>query len=391
MTSRSARKGTHLFYTYASKGFNRATWSILGILAITASTSDIPSYKCDCEESSSSDTKYKQSKGKVESQKELKLESGSDIQSRAWSLWSLFNELRRTDSLFELQKTLPRPLISNDNAFDWPELRKGLRKRADDERRLINLQEEAKKLFIRVNRNGDDQSQHRIKMLELADKIAQIAYGKGITAEMRQNYLIKYGCTAWTDQVMTKLLEIGKHRGFVECGAGNGQWAKNLNNRRIHLEPQFGDAEFVLAFDDYSSLPLNPKVYMHQSSLKESVFNSFYHNVRFGNATNIFTTSKFEESTDKPSTYGRILLIIYPSPGDMASKSLSAYVDQGSKNDYFVYIGEGRGGANADDSFFDLLEDENCNHQWILENVYPLNPIGNGFERAFFFRRVPKI
>ena len=45
-------------------------------------------------------------------------------------------------------------------------------------------------------------------LCEVGRKIAQIAYGKGVTAEMRQNYLIKYGCAAWTDEVIDEFIRI---------------------------------------------------------------------------------------------------------------------------------------------------------------------------------------
>jgi hypothetical protein len=51
----------------------------------------------------------------------------------------------------------------------------------------------------------------------------------------------------------------------------------------------------------------------------------------------------------------RVLLLVFPPLGDMVYNAATSYVDVSPPvcNDTIVYVGEGRGGANADDAFFD--------------------------------------
>ena len=47
-----------------------------------------------------------------------------------------------------------------------------------------------------------------------------------------------------------------------------------------------------------------------------------------------------------------------------------------------LYVGEGRGGVNAQPDFFDLLEAE-----WTVETTMPLEPFPECFERLFILKR----
>ena len=49
---------------------------------------------------------------------------------------------------------------------------------------------------------------------------------------------------------------------------------------------------------------------------------------------------------------------MFPDPGPMAWRTLEAWKGMGPDCDTFVYVGEGRGGCNADDDLFDELEGE---------------------------------
>lgn len=71
------------------------------------------------------------------------------------------------------------------------------------------------------------------------------------------------------------------------------------------------------------------------------------------------------------------LLLVYPPPGDMALRCLHEY-----RGDTLVYVGEGRGGANASDEFFDGLDAE-----WDVKNILDLDPFPQCFERLFLLRR----
>jgi hypothetical protein len=69
----------------------------------------------------------------------------------------------------------------------------------------------------------------------------------------------------------------------------------------------------------------------------------------------------------------------------MAAQVLKSYVDVAPENDTVVFVGEGRGGANADDTFFDMLEAGD----WILVDVVAvLRPPGDkGHEKMFILQR----
>jgi len=140
---------------------------------------------------------------------------------------------------------------------------------------------------------------------------------------------------------------------------------------------------FILPYDDYSSLPL-PSTANH-------------HHVIHGT---------IDTALQDPRCQGRILLLVFPPPGSMAREAVEKYVQHNNNNNnnnqsktatqWLVYVGEGRGGANADESFFHFLEQQQQNDvhsdgffSWELTNVVKLNPFGKdkGFERLFVFKR----
>eukprot|EP00904_Undaria_pinnatifida_P001219 jgi/Undpi1/11098/HiC_scaffold_30.g13396.m1 len=73
----------------------------------------------------------------------------------------------------------------------------------------------------------------------------------------------------------------------------------------------------------------------------------------------------------------KALLLVHPAPGDMALRCLREF-----RGDTFVYVGEGRGGANANDDFFDGLDAE-----WEASSILELDPFPQCFERLFILRR----
>jgi hypothetical protein len=84
-------------------------------------------------------------------------------------------------------------------------------------------------------------------------------------------------------------------------------------------------------------------------------------------------SSSFTNIFRKWENRGRVLLLVYPPPGSMAALALDAYrnVDP-IWNDTIIYVGEGRGGVNADDMFSDMLEESG---QYILEAIQPVSCI----------------
>ena len=197
----------------------------------------------------------------------------------------------------------------------------------------------------------------------------------------------KYGCTAYTAEILDFLNELGcEHhiRGIIEIGAGNGQWARALSNHHKKIQTNNQEKlqfEFVMAYDDMSSLPLSPRIY---HSKTKPAHDNFYANVRKSNHT---------QALQSWESRGRVLLIVFPPPGPMAVETAREYVrlDE-ERNDTVVYVGEGRGGANADEEFFSFFE----SGEWVLDTVLQVGRdvdglTGKGFEKLFCFKRISKI
>jgi hypothetical protein len=125
-------------------------------------------------------------------------------------------------------------------------------------------------------------------------------------------------------------------------------------------------------------LPLNPAIY---HSRTQPAHDYFYPNLRKGNEKMAFSSQNCE-------SHSRVLLLVFPPPGDMALNSIQQYT-KFSENDTVVYVGEGRGGANGNDKLFDLLE----SGEWVLLRNIDLSKLSSskGFERLFLLKRIPKI
>ncbi|OQR88996.1 hypothetical protein ACHHYP_20278 [Achlya hypogyna] len=244
---------------------------------------------------------------------------------------------------------------SQSGLMSWPSLQKGLKKRAQDELALRALTSEA----IAAAKANDV-----AKMNNLRDRITVIAYGDGITPAQRQAHLEKYGCVMYTDAALDAIAAaaVGK-RGVIELGAGNGQWAKQLRASRS-LD--------VIAFDNMAALPLNPAFFRNTTL-----------NMEFCATDVMRGDARVFSSQLAPKLHGRALLIVFPDPGPMAAQCVTAYTKSSGDNDTFIYVGEGRGGANADDTFFDLVE-----RDWVLESTMALPSFSKkGYERLFVFKR----
>jgi hypothetical protein len=276
--------------------------------------------------------------------------------------------LRRTlQSSIGIPLPVPRVLTPNDPALKLP--KRYIQRRNRDEQKVRKLLEQAPQYR--------DQPE---KIKELHEQIFEVTFGTGVNAQTRENFLVRYGCTGWNDQILEYLLDICKDRGIVEIGAGHGQWARALMeafDRRQKSKP--GNSrkkfDFVLAYDDMSSLPLNTHIYNPYTQP---------HHDYFGNVQKIQVedTARLLQSW---SCRGRALLLVYPSPGDMAINVVRAYTDAAKDNDLIIYVGEGRGGANGSDGLFDFFE----SGDWILVNVLQVRkpPGDKGFEQLFILQR----
>ena len=262
---------------------------------------------------------------------------------------------------------LPRRLAPNDPAFQDAQLKRGIKQRQRDERLLRALQND----ITRAQQSRDAE-----KMRLLFERVTEIAFGKGVTAQMREDFLARYGCTGWTDEVLNHVCQIAATRGIVEIGAGHGQWARALTAFYEENYPIKKGFDFVLAFDDMRDLPLSTSIY-HEHT--QTAHDYFFAKVK--------KCTDFKAVLRQWSSRGRVLLLVYPPPGEMALNCIKAYTEMGPENDTVIYVGEGRGGSTANDALFDYLE----SGTWFLLDVLDVNtqPGGKGYEKMYVLKRQP--
>lgn len=262
-------------------------------------------------------------------------------------------------------------MTPNDPAFKLS--KRFLRKRQSDETKMRKLlSEDVPKL------TGDPDFETKIAVLR--DEIFQLAYGKGVTAQMREDFLIRYGCTGFNDVVLNRLVELCATRGVVEVGAGHGQWQKALTDAYNSVHNNTGKRkqfDFVLAYDNNSNLPLNTHIYNQYTRP---------HHDYFGTVQRVDSPEDLGKVLRSWACRGRALLMVYPPPGPMAIDTITTYTSASPDNDTLIYVGEGRGGANGDDAFFDFLETGGWMLIDILEVVRP--PGDKGCEKLYILQKI---
>ncbi len=136
--------------------------------------------------------------------------------------------------------------------------------------------------------------------------------------------------------------------------------------------------DYIVAYDDESAIPLNPEIYHKLTKSARDYF---------------FQVQKLDGSTavKQIKNRGKILLLVYPAPGNMALDIVKSYA-QFPENNLLVFVGEGLGGANGNSDFFEYLKnvDEDGNSWVLLEslNVPQVEGGGKGGEKVFIFQKV---
>ena len=315
---------------------------------------------------------------------------------------------RRTLNWFRVwDLPLPRIVRPGDSSLKVPA--RLLKQRERDEHKLRELQKELEQLLERSKSSRQGKATNNVSKSDqqllgsLATQQYQILYGPNVTPQDRMDFLAQYGCTAWTSPCLQRLVQLGEGRGFVEVGAGHGQWARAIEEeRRTRLQLQrlekavpnavIGNhvpRDFVLAYDDWSRLPLDPTVYHPKTRPHAAYFGKVH---RLNREKSISPAESLSVLLSQWKHRGRILLLVYPTPA-LAIQSLEAYSAMGPENDTVVYVGEGRGGANASDDFFDFLEtsgdDRDGKIRWVLLDVLQVRPFGTkGFEQLYIFQKM---
>ena len=273
---------------------------------------------------------------------------------------------------------VPRLITSRDPLFSYPEIVRGVRRRQADEVKLQTILSSKRLMMAR-------QSQDQQLMQPILQEVNELVYGKGVTPQVREDFLAQYGCVGHTPDIVKYLDELANDRGIVEVGAGNGQWARAINDfhnlQRKQTNSSGKSFDLVLAFDNMQELPLSPKIY-HQRTVPAKQY--FYDKVKL--ASHIDAVKGF-------ASRGRVLMLVYPSPGSMALETVKAYIESSDQNDTVVYVGEGKEGANADEEFFNYFlgksSDDSKKAEWILLKVMEVkrSPGGKGYEKMFVFQR----
>lgn len=123
----------------------------------------------------------------------------------------------------------------------------------------------------------------------------------------------------------------------------------------------------IVAFDDFSHIPALTAAYdgSNNEAVAAALAEYMVGKVKHGNQSEIAKHPK------------RTLLLCYPPPSPLAAACLELY-----KGKKLVYVGEGRGGCNANAKFFDVLQSD-----WEIEQEVKLKPFVGGLERLYVLRR----
>jgi len=250
-------------------------------------------------------------------------------------------------------------------------MKRGLRERLADEQKLARIQKE----IMTCVKSNDRQC------IELSmQKVNGVLYGEGVTMQAREEFLVKYGCTPYCDEILDGILSFG--RPIIDIGAGNGQWSRALSDRANSNAKELHAAiatDFVVAYDDASAIPLNTDIY-HKHT--QPARDYFYKDVQKMDGVNAVKLIK---------NRGRILLLVYPPPGPMAVEVVKNYA-QFAENDVVIFVGEGNGGANGNEELFEYWKGvDERGHGWVLLESMDVPAVeggGKGFEKVFIFKKV---
>jgi hypothetical protein len=180
-----------------------------------------------------------------------------------------------------------------------------------------------------------DQSFNQIARLSILSPYFKTNYDNYKTirmnSELRSSFVREFSWAIPTPDVVGKIRDATLGKKILEVGAGNGLWAKllKLSGSEIIATDSFESHGFR---EDNTYLPVH----------------------------NLEAVAAIEQNRDCDA-----LMLIWPAyDTDMAERALKAF-----KGSTVVYIGEGYGGCNANDAFFDELA-ENWNEDHFNDDIY---------------------
>ncbi len=103
--------------------------------------------------------------------------------------------------IFRKELPTPRLLSPSDPIFQSSEMKRCLEKRKADEKSLAGIQ---KDLIACA------QARDRVCIELNMQKVNEVLYGEGVTMQAREEFLVKYGCTPYDDDILDKILSFDR-------------------------------------------------------------------------------------------------------------------------------------------------------------------------------------
>ncbi len=226
--------------------------------------------------------------------------------------------------------------------FRWPELATAVLQRRDAEVELRKLARDVQSQFSTIQAKSKDEQEFQSAVRKLQQEALRrhqkIAFGVD-DPHARAKYLRKFGCCGWTDGAIDMIRRIGKP--IIEIGAGQGHWQKKLSEAGID----------ALAFDNFEG---------DFSIEREPVGD-----VKLGDENVLLAYPD------------RVLFLCCPPPTDFAERAIDIF-----EGHHLIYVGEGYGGAHANDAFFDKVKAD-----FDLVETAELDNFPMCHERLFHLRR----
>ncbi|CAN0042056.1 unnamed protein product, partial [Ectocarpus fasciculatus] len=215
---------------------------------------------------------------------------------------------------------------------------------------LAKMRKPVQELMAGLRKGEVSREEYDRRMAVFNDEVElathRIIFGVSDPPDARRRYEAEHGNCRYTPEAIRLVSALSP---LIEIGAGRGHWQRGLSEA----------GATVISFDKWATTP---------SSGNES-----------GTTAGLPQIGRVLPGDEHALRLHRdkTLLLVYPPPGDMALHCLHEY-----RGDTLVYVGEGRGGANASDAFFDGLDAE-----WDVESILDLDPFPQCFERLFLLRR----
>ena len=149
-----------------------------------------------------------------ESKVNKSLSWSSFISPYAWYNYFIFSDDESHFMKYHAQKNSTSN--SNCGLMQWPSSVAGIKRRLDDEILVRQKILDAQKRISEISNAREKKATAEESSLE----ILKLIYGADVSVNQRQEHLAKYGCAAYTEEVLEIIAKAALGRGAVELGAG---------------------------------------------------------------------------------------------------------------------------------------------------------------------------